>query len=224
MNLTLLNLVNERTALIAVVSPNNPTGAVATANDLDRLSRGAGNSLPLLDHAYVELADDDLTALALELGNVVVLRTLSKAWGLAGLRVGYAVGPERWIERLAAAGNPYSVSSVSAAIAVARLESGERDVRDYVERVHLERDRLARRLAELGARTQPSQANFVLGRVPDPVRLRDALARLGIAVRIFPDRVDLRDAVRITCPGDETAFERLLTALSLSLESEEPIS
>ncbi len=83
--------VESQTALIVVVSPNNPTGAVATADDVRRLCLEAPQALVLLDHAYVELASEDLTGLVGSLSNLVVLRTLSKAWGLAGLRVGAAV-------------------------------------------------------------------------------------------------------------------------------------
>ena len=81
------------TGLVAVVSPNNPTGAVVTAADLRHLRRAAGNVPLLLDAAYAEFADEDLTAAALALPHTVVLRTLSKAWGLAGLRVGCLLGP-----------------------------------------------------------------------------------------------------------------------------------
>src|SRR6266704_1902115 len=87
-----LERVDARTAVIAIVSPNNPTGGVATLADVRRIAEHAPDALVLLDHAYVEYADDDLTAAVLDVPNVVVVRTLSKAWGLAGCRVGYAIG------------------------------------------------------------------------------------------------------------------------------------
>src|SRR5260370_27298880 len=90
----------EQPAVIAVVSPNHPAGAVATAADIRCLAEAAPNALVLLDHVYVEYADEDLTPAVIDLPNVVVLRTLSKAWGLAGCRIGYAIGRDRKSTRL----------------------------------------------------------------------------------------------------------------------------
>ena len=119
-----LERVDGRTAVIAIVSPNNPTGGVATLADVRRLAVQAHEALILLDHAYVEYADDDLTAAVLDLPNVVVTRTLSKAWGLAGCRVGYAIGSPDVIAVLHAAGGPYPVAAPSISLAVHQLESG----------------------------------------------------------------------------------------------------
>ena len=83
--------VGPATALIGIVSPNNPTGETATAGDVERVAVAASNALIVLDHVYVEYSDQDLTRVALQHDNVVVLRTFSKAWGLAGCRVGFAV-------------------------------------------------------------------------------------------------------------------------------------
>src|SRR5262249_6005414 len=112
-----LSLVSPRTAMIAVVSPNNPTGNVATARDLERVSTASPDSLILVDLAYAEFADDDLTPVALGQPNAIVIRTFSKAFGLAGLRVGYAIGPERMIRVMRAVGGPYPVSGLSLLIA-----------------------------------------------------------------------------------------------------------
>ncbi len=107
----MLERLDERTALIAIVSPNNPTGEVATIEDVRRLAGAAPGALVLLDHAYVEYADEDLTAPALTLPNVVVTRTFSKARGLAGCRVGFALGAPAVIAALRAAGGPYPVAA-----------------------------------------------------------------------------------------------------------------
>jgi histidinol-phosphate aminotransferase len=204
--------IDARTGLVAVVSPNNPTGAVATGADLAALSAGAPGALVLLDHAYAEFADEDLTSAALELPNVVVVRTLSKAWGLAGLRVGYALGAPELVAALRRAGNPYPVAAPSLALASAWLERGAEQVAAGVRRVRAERDVLARALARAGAEPLPSQANFVLARFADAARVWRALADAGIAVRRF-DEPALQDFLRITCPCDEAACARLLDAL-----------
>src|SRR5690606_24728281 len=85
----LIAAADETTAAVAVVSPNNPTGSVASADDLVQLREALPHALLIVDLAYGELADVDLTEVALTLPDTIVVRTLSKAWGLAGLRVGY---------------------------------------------------------------------------------------------------------------------------------------
>ena len=205
--------ITERTAVICVVTPNNPTGAVATFEDVRAVSEAAPKALVLLDQAYGELGDEYLTRPALGLQNVVIVRSLSKAFGLAGLRCGYALGPSQAIGWMRAAGAPYAVSGPSIALATARLSLPDDDVEAFVSRVRFERQALFELLAEIGCAPVPSQANFVFARCPDPLALRDALAKRGIGIRAFPGKRHLDDAVRITCPGDERDFDRLCDAL-----------
>jgi len=207
-----IDSVTERTAMIAVVSPNNPTGAVATPEDLMRLSEAAPQALLLVDLAYTEFADVDLTDAALALPNAVVVRTFSKAYGLAGLRLGYAIGEANIIDWLRAAGGPYPASSVSLALGEAVLERDDLPEAAYLARIRREREQLRGLLEGLGAAALPSQGNFVLARFDDAGAVRDRLAARGIAVRAFPDDTRLADALRITCPGDDQAFTRLRTA------------
>lgn len=210
--------ITERTAVICVVSPNNPTGAVATFEDVRAVSEAAPRALVLLDQAYGELGDEDLTTPALALQNVVVVRSLSKAWGLAGLRTGYALGPPEAIGWMRAAGGPYAVAGPSMRLALARLALPDGDVTDFLARVRGERAALFEVLRDLGMRPVPSQANFVFARCADPVALRDALGRRGIGIRAFPGKKHLGDAVRITCPGDDKDFQRLCAALREAAE------
>lgn len=208
-----LAAADERTAAVAVVSPNNPTGSVATADDLTRLRRDLPDSaLLVVDLAYGELADDDLGAIAQTLPNTVVTRTLSKAWSLAGLRVGYVTGPERVIGWLRRVGNPYAVAAPSLALAQMALDD-EADMRDYVARIRQERADLFEVLRELGAAPLSSQANFVLCEPPSARGLVDGLAERGIAVRTWPDDPQLCNFVRIGCPGAASDMKRLTDAL-----------
>ena len=202
-----------KTRAVAVVTPNNPSGAVATAEDLEQLAKAQPQALVLVDMAYGEYADEDITPRMLALPNVVMTRTLSKAWGMPGLRVGYALGAPDVIGWMTAAGGPYAVSRPSLTLASAWLQQGEQDMRGYVTRIRQERALLRDLLVELGARVEPSQANFVLARFDNPGWVRDALHGLGIGVRAFPTEPSLSDALRITCPGDAVSFERLLAAL-----------
>jgi HAD superfamily hydrolase (TIGR01548 family) len=209
--------VSERTAAVVAITPNSPTGLAATAADLERLSRGAPGALLIVDLAYTEFADEDLTPAALALPNAVAIRSLSKAWGLAGARVGYAAGPAGIVSWLRAAGHPYAVSGPSLAAARSRLETGGEAVRAWTGRVREERAALAGLLERLGAAAASSQANFVLGRFADAAWVRDALSGLGIAVRAFPGTPGLEDALRITLPGNEAGFARLCRALETAL-------
>jgi len=211
--------VNAATAMIAVVSPNNPTGAVATAADLRKLAEAAPHALVLLDGAYAEFADDDLTATALALPNVAVVRTFSKARGLAGLRVGYAVAPERVADWMRAVGAPFANAAASLAIAENELTGGDARLAATVAQVKRERVRLQKLLTELGADVRPSQANFVLATVADAAALRDKLFARGIAIRSFAGKPGLENGIRISCPVDEAGMDYLEAALREAFKS-----
>lgn len=213
----MLERTSQRTALMTVVSPNNPTGSVATTGDVERLCAAAPHVAVLVDQAYGEFADDDLTACALAQANALVFRTFSKAGGLASLRVGYVLGAAEVLAWLRAAGTPYPVAGPSLALAERSLRHDHTRSRVFVAEVRRQRSELSRDLQALGARPLPSQGNFVLAFLPDSGRVFDAFAGLGIAVRRFPDQPELADALRITCPGEPAAFARVQHALRSAL-------
>lgn len=216
-----LAAIGPRTGIVALVSPNNPTGGTVTRAQLEAVSAAAPSALVLLDHAYVEYADEDLTEAALALPNVLVARTFSKAWGLAGCRVGYALGSEEIATLLRRAGAPYAVAGPSIALAALQLARGEQALAAHVARVRDERDELARLLRERGASARESQANFVLAELGERASLvNEALQARGILVRAFPGRAELEGSLRITLPGDAAAQEALLGALELALAPE----
>jgi len=215
-----LAAATERTALVAVVSPNNPTGSVISRAAFERLADALPRSLVLLDHAYVEFAAEDLTAASLERPNVLVFRTFSKARGAAGLRVGWVAGDPRVVRWLRSVGQPYSVSAASLAAADWLLDHAPELRPGHVEAVREQRARLSALLAELGGEPLPSEGNFVLVRVPDAIGVRDALAALGIAVRAFAGSAELAGWLRITVPGDEAIERRLERSLEAALAPE----
>jgi histidinol-phosphate aminotransferase len=214
----LARLVDPSTGLVALVSPNNPTGQIATVEDLHTVA--ATGALVLVDLAYVEFGDEALFRAALSLPNAVIIRTLSKAWGLAGLRVGYAIGPAEVIGGMRVAGAPYAVSGPSLYLAARWLDGGAAAMERFVSEVRRERVELEQELNRLGVRASPSEANFVFGRTPRALWVRDALAGLGIGVRAFPGKPGLEDALRITTPGEPEAHGRLLRALRAALRPE----
>ncbi len=214
--------ISDRTGLVAMVSPNNPTGAVATGEDLRRVAAAAAafGAVVMLDLAYAEFCDEDLQSAARAMPNVVAVRTFSKAYGLAGIRVGYSVGDAALIRACRAAGAPYPVSAVSVALAKAALLAPSDRLRASVARVRAEREELTRSLAELGVRSVASQANFVLGEFGDAEWVWRSLASLGIAVRRFAPGSGLDRSLRISCPGEGRGFERLLGALRTAMAPE----
>ena len=211
----IIALADDRTALVAIVSPNNPTGAVATLADIRRVHDAVPTALILLDLAYVEFADDDPSADVLSLPRVVATRTLSKAWGLPGIRVGYAIGAPETIAWMRRAGAPYPVSALSLAAAELALarDGTKRDA--TVAAVRRNRARLGALLSELGAPPLVSQANFVTVAGGRARWIHDALAGLGIATRFFVAG-DV-ERVRITVPVDDVVFDRLERALRTAL-------
>lgn len=214
----LIASINDQTDAVFIVSPNNPTGAVATEADLRKVAVEA--PLLVLDAAYTEFANQDLTQAALELGNVVVVRTMSKAYGLAGLRVGYLLGPPELVSEIASYGNPYPVAALSAALAIQQLERPESELIEFVDEVKLERIELTSVLTKLGTRPFVSEANFVLTECEDPEWLMSASAALGVGLRWFRDRPGLEKTIRISLPGKRDDFERLTRTLGAVLAPE----
>jgi histidinol-phosphate aminotransferase len=175
--------------------PNNPTGELGELPDARPL---------VVDEAYFEYSG--VTAVELIEDGVLVIRTFSKAFGLAGARVGYALAGRDVAGELKQRQHPGPISTLSSALAIAGLQSPP-DVTPILE----ERERVAQRLRELGLEPLPSAANFLFVPVGAPQELADALLQKGLAVR------PVRGAIRITI-RDEADDERLLHALEEASE------
>ncbi|PKL07877.1 MAG: hypothetical protein CVV51_11880 [Spirochaetae bacterium HGW-Spirochaetae-7] len=206
--------------LASVVSPSNPTGnavdmpqALAVADACAR-----SDAAFLFDAAYGEFADVDPSQVLVSDGSAYVVRSFSKAYGLAGLRLGYAIAPgEKEASALRACGMPYPSSALSVVAAFAALADTEA-LSSAVATARAERASMAARLRELGARVAEPAANFVLARVLDPAGLAERLADHGIAIRSFDGRPLLADAVRISCPCDPAGLSAVLSALDQAKE------
>jgi histidinol-phosphate/aromatic aminotransferase/cobyric acid decarboxylase-like protein len=181
---------DEDPVLTICCRPNNPTGELGALPDARPL---------VVDEAYFEYAGE--TAVDLVEDGVIVIRTFSKVFGLAGARVGYALSGRDVAADLNRRQHPAPLSTLSSALAIAALESPP-DVRPILA----ERERVAARLRELGFEPLPSHANFLLVPVDDPQELADRLLQKGLAVR------PVRGGIRITI-RDEEDDDRLLNAL-----------
>jgi histidinol-phosphate aminotransferase len=166
----------------------------------------------VIDEAYVDFSRENCMSLALELDNVLVLRTLSKSYSLAGLRVGYAVGRKRLIQALFKAKDSYNLDMVSQKLALAALSDPEH-MRGNVEKIRKTRARLIAALEERGDRVYPSEANFVWFR-PRGIsanELFEQLRQQGILIRHFPGE-RTGDCLRITV-GTDGETDRLLEGM-----------
>ncbi len=235
------SLLAENPGLIYICRPNNPTGEIQGAGWMERLLAAAGEGdgggpVILLDEAYVDFMEGDgagesagpsgseppnhFLRRAATSRRLVVLRTFSKAYGLAGLRVGFAVGAPEVVREIEKARGPYKVTRVSEAAAVAALEDREGWVPGIVAEARVQRAYLRGELESRGFRVLPSGANFLclpleegpLGSAATADMVTARLRKSGIAVRPFAGLHGLGDAIRVSMgPRDE--MDRLLNAL-----------
>ncbi|HYK33261.1 MAG TPA: histidinol-phosphate transaminase [Streptosporangiaceae bacterium] len=182
--------VTNSTRLVFICTPNNPTGTVVRTGDLARfIDQVPGDCLVVLDEAYVQYVRDSDAADGVDVyrdrPNVALLRTFSKAYGLAGLRVGFLIGHEPVAAAARKTMLTFSVNAVAQAAAVASL-AAEGELLDRVELVVAERDRVRSELLAMGWSVPPTEANFVWLRLgDDTVKFADACASAGISIRPF---------------------------------------
>jgi histidinol-phosphate aminotransferase len=208
--------ITPRTRLIAVANPNNPTGTVAAGDDLLRIARSAPGAAVLVDEAYFEFYGQSVLPVRHEATNLFVARTFSKAYGLAGLRIGMLVGDAEQMRAVRRVSSPYNVN----AVALACLPEAVRDqdyIRKYVEEVRESRARLEQALEASGIQFWRSQANFVLARVGAASAFVEHMRQRGILVRDRSGDPGCGGCVRITL-GPLSHVDRLLTAVQETFE------
>lgn len=207
----MLDAITDNTRALLVCTPNNPSGAAVSHGELHRFLRAVPGEIPvLLDEAYVDFVamDDPVrgTDLAAEFPNVLSLRTFSKAYGLAGIRVGYAIGSADLVTGLDRVATPFGVNALAQTAAVAALQSRP-EVNRRVDVIVAERDNLVRALRSLGWGGPEPQGNFIwFGLGDESARFARYCAEEKITVRTFPD-----EGVRVTV-GEPRASLRLLRA------------
>jgi histidinol-phosphate aminotransferase len=199
---------------IYLANPNAPSGTRVPVAAIEALAR-AFDGVVLVDEAYVDFADDNALALALELPNVVVSRTMSKAYSLAGVRFGFAVTRPEIVREMTKVKDSYNCDAIAIAAATAAILDQEY-ARGTWAKIRRERARLTLALEGLGWRVLPSEANFILATVPggDAAQVHAALKARGVLVRYF-DAPGLTDKLRITVgtPEDTDALMAALTAV-----------
>ena len=202
--------VTEKTAAVMVCSPNNPTGNALTHKQMAAfLSSAPSDVLVVLDEAYIDFVrmTDPIRSVDLlaDHPNLVILRTFSKAYSLAGLRVGYAIAHPDQAAILRAVMTPFGVNALSQSAAIAALDEA-REVRVRTEFIAAERNRVLAELSSLGYDVPDSQANFVWFEMEETARFVETAAQSGIAVRAFEG-----DGVRVSL-GSTEANDRIIAA------------
>ena len=209
-----------RTAdMVMVTSPNNPTGNVISRDDAERLCE-ACPGIVMIDEAYIEFCEEGVSCepLLASCDNLIILHTFSKAFCLAGVRVGYVLAAPDVIEALGAVRQPYTADVFAQATAQTVVSMRERFV-PTIKTIRSERERLSRDLAAIGGvRVWPSQGNFILVRMQQAgiirARLRD---QYSILVRDFSQAPGLDDCLRVTV-GTPAENDRLVQAVASILK------
>ena len=190
-------LIATKPRAIFLANPNAPSGTFVSPQRIEELCKKF-SGLVLIDEAYVDFADDNCLPVLREYENILITRTLSKAYSLAGLRFGYAVGRPEVIKEMNKARDSYPCDAISVVAATAAIADQEYARKSW-DHVKSERQRLSSELTQLGWKVLPSEANFILAACPDG-KGRDmylGLKRQGILVRYF-DKPGLNDKLRIT--------------------------
>jgi histidinol-phosphate aminotransferase len=208
----LLAQLGPRTRLIAVANPNNPTGAAVAGNVLIQIAQAAPQAAVLVDEAYFEFHGETVIDQPRQIENLFLARTFSKAYGLAGLRIGVLAGKARQMAMVRRMASPYNVNAAALAVLPEALQDQEY-VNRYVAQVLSNRKRLQQELGNLGLHHWPSHANFVLVRIGSAhAEFVRALRDRGILVRNRHTDPGCEGCVRLTV-GSDGHTETLITAL-----------
>ena len=189
-------------------SPSNPTGILYLFPQVARLAELAPQSIILVDEAYFEFSQKSVVELVNSWPNIVVTRTFSKAFGMAGLRIGYVIGHPHVIEDLSRLHNPKSVNTISQAAAIGALKDIEYTMR-YVESVNEAKEFLLKELDKLGVEAKGTPANYVMIKVPRASEVVQALAKRKCFVRDRSSLPGLKDWFRVTVGPKEDMEEFL---------------
>lgn len=204
-------LASTGAALTIICNPNAPSGTFVSVNELASLADELSTVL-LIDEAYVDFAEENCTCLVKDFDNVIILRSMSKGYSLAGLRFGYAIAQPDLIAGLMKVKDSYNVDAVAIAAATAAIRD-QKYFKENVQKVKKERKRLTEELRRLEFEVAESKANFVLARSGNwqASRIYDKLIARNIYVRYF-NQPGLTDRLRITV-GTAQQNDRLLAAL-----------
>lgn len=217
----ILNSVNSKTKIIFLCSPNNPSGNLLSKEKIVELAKNV-NSIVLVDEAYIDFSNNEgLIKEATKIPNLVVTRTFSKAWGLAGLRCGYTVANEKIIQLLFKVKMPYNINKLTSQLIVEALNQNEKYY-FFVNQILKEKQRVEQELKKnsLIINVLPSDANFISFKVSNPKDLFTYLEKKGIVIRDRSNQYNFDGYLRVSI-GTKEENDKFLNQLSLYKESNE---
>ena len=173
--------------LIILCNPNNPTGSVLTKEEVRKIVKST-DALIALDEAYMEFGDESLIDEVMDYDNLLIVKTVSKAFSLAGIRMGYIVANEEIITSIEKVRAPYNLNSLSTYIATEALRQKER-MFDYIKKIKGEREQIYKALVDLGVKAYASGANFVFFK-SDIDNLQKKLVDKDVLIRKFSGKLD----------------------------------
>jgi len=195
-----LATINTKTQLVVLVNPNNPTGTAIDKEDILKIIQKAkkNNTIVLIDEAYYEFYGRSFLGLLNKYNNLIIIRTFSKAFGLAGLRLGYAIADKNRINEIRKISSPYNVNSLAVIAADTALDD-TRFVKKYVKEVNQSKKYIESELNKSGIKTFKSEANFLIADFGESSKkVISGLAKAGILVRDRSKIPLLQNCVRMT--------------------------
>ncbi len=209
----LFEVLEANTKFIFLCSPNNPTGNKLDRDDIFRLLNKF-NGLVILDEAYIDFSEEDsLIHKVSEFPNLVVLRTFSKAWGMAGVRCGFCLADEEVVNLLMKIKSPYNLSKLTINAVLKALSNIEKR-NDFIREIKEEKIRLTNEMRKLNKieKVFDSDANFILFKCSNAYDVYSKLSSRGIIIRNRSSQVNLKNCLRVTV-GTKEENEKFLTEL-----------
>ncbi len=194
-----LDSITKKTKLVILCNPNNPTGTLIEKKDIIKIIEKAqkSDSLVLLDEAYYQYSGVECLSLIDNYDNLVIIRTFSKAYGLGGLRLGYALSNKEIIKNMLKAGSPYSVNTVAITAASVAIEDDDY-IKWYVSQIKKSKKLIYEDFKKLKIKTYPTEANFLIAKFPNKAKeIAQKLKENGILVRDRSSDPLLKDCLRI---------------------------
>lgn len=211
----ILEVTDKTTKIIFLCSPNNPTGNCMDKREMIKLCENF-SGMVLVDEAYADFANPKKSMMS-EVGkipNLVVLRTFSKAWGMAGIRLGLAFADPKLIEIMLKIKSPYNVNILTIQSALKALEKKSR-VDEWVKKIRSERERLSLQLKKISPKVFPSESNFILFQIPNALKVYDKLVQQGVIVRYRGNDPLCENCLRVTIgtPDQNDLFLQTLQSI-----------
>jgi histidinol-phosphate aminotransferase len=215
-----LDGIDDSVKLIVICNPNNPTGTLLPPADIGKIARQAPNAIVYVDEAYFEFSGATAVGLVDKYPNIIVSRTFSKAFGLAGLRIGYVIAQQQYITELLKVRGPYDVNQLAYRAAAAAL-ADTKDVKTYCREVMEKAKPLVEKFfKQNNIACYPSAGNFILFKPANPVAVAETLRRNGIAVRP-QDKPNIKGTLRLTI-GTVPQMETFIKTYQATVLEEAP--